>query len=130
MERAATALSPQQTACRLLAHGCQIRVGRAGPLCRGYADVNLSRYGKGIVDLDTEVPNRAFDLGMAQQKLHRPQVPCTTVDQGSLGSSKRVCTEEAGVQPDAGDPIGDEPSVLPRREAPTWTTSASEQEFT
>jgi hypothetical protein len=33
------------------------------------------------------------------------------------------------VQPYGGDPAGDEPSVLPRREAPGWTTSASEQEL-
>src|SRR5262249_40670878 len=32
-------------------------------------------------------------------------------------------------QPDAANPVGDEPSVLPRREALTRCTAASEQEF-
>ena len=42
-------------------------MGRACPLCPGYSDVNLFRYGKGIVDFDAEVPDRAFDLGMPEQ---------------------------------------------------------------
>jgi hypothetical protein len=59
----------------------------------------LLRYGKGIVDFDTEVPDRAFDLGVPRQELHRLQVTGTAVDQSSLGSSKRVRTEEAGSSP-------------------------------
>ena len=89
----------------------------------------MFRYRKGVIDFDTKVPDRAFDLRMAQQKLHRPQVSGTTVDKGSVCSSMRVRTEEAGIQPDAGNPFGDEPSILPRCKAPTWTTPAGEQEF-
>jgi hypothetical protein len=29
-------------------------------VCPGESDVNLLRYGKGVIDLDTEVPDRAF----------------------------------------------------------------------
>ena len=36
--------------------------GRACLLCPGSSDVNLFRNGEGIIDLDTEVPDSAFDL--------------------------------------------------------------------
>jgi hypothetical protein len=90
----------------------------------------LFRYGQGIIDLYAKVLDRAFDLSMAEQELHGPQVSGTTVNQGRLGSSQRVRAEEVGGQPDAGNPVGDKPSVLPCCEAPTRSTSASEQEFT
>ena len=38
-------------------------------------------------------------------------------------------TEEVRVQPDAGNPRGDEPRVLPRRHAPSQTASARKQGF-
>ena len=37
--------------------------------------------------------------------------------------------EEVGVQPDAANPLGDEPRVLPRRHAPSLTASADKQCF-
>jgi hypothetical protein len=37
--------------------------------------------------------------------------------------------EEVGVQPDAANPLGDEPRVLPRRHAPSLTASADKQGF-
>src|SRR5215813_8215540 len=112
-----------------MAPSCQTMRGRACPLCPGYSDVDLFRYGKCVIDFDAEVPDRAFDLGVAQQQLYGSQVSGAAVDKGRLGSSERVGTEETRVQPDAGDPVGDEPSVLPCCEAPAWTTSASEQVF-
>jgi hypothetical protein len=36
----------------------------------GHSDVNLIRYRQSIVDLDTEIPYGAFDLRVAEQKLH------------------------------------------------------------
>ena len=38
-------------------------------------------------------------------------------------------TEEVRVQPNAGNPRGDEPGVLPRRHAPSLTASADKQGF-
>jgi hypothetical protein len=34
------------------------------------SDINLFRYGKGIIDLDAEVSDGAFDLGVPEQELH------------------------------------------------------------
>ena len=36
----------------------------------GISDVNLFRYCKGIIYLDAEVSDSAFDLGVAEQELH------------------------------------------------------------
>jgi hypothetical protein len=45
----------------------------SGRGCRlaGISD-HLFRYRKRIVDLDAEIPNRAFKLGVAEQELHGP----------------------------------------------------------
>jgi hypothetical protein len=39
---------------------------------QGISDINLFRYCKGVIDFDAEVPDRAFDLGVPEQKLHSP----------------------------------------------------------
>jgi hypothetical protein len=44
----------------------------------------LFRYGKGIINLDAEVPDGAFDLCMSKQELHGSQITGTPVDQGRL----------------------------------------------
>jgi hypothetical protein len=43
--------------------------------------------GKGIADLDAEVSNGTFNLSVAKQELHGPQVARPAVDQRSLGSA-------------------------------------------
>ena len=43
-------------------------------LCLGALDVDLLGDLDGVVDLDAEVSNRALDLRMAEQQLHRSQV--------------------------------------------------------
>jgi hypothetical protein len=54
---------------------------------RGTSDIDLFRYCQGIVDLDAEVPDRAFDLGMPEQELDGPEISCPPIDQGSLCTS-------------------------------------------
>jgi hypothetical protein len=51
--------------CRLLAQLGPKWSGRSCLLCPGNSDINLFCYGKGIIDLDAEVPDGAFDLGAA-----------------------------------------------------------------
>jgi len=48
----------------------------------------LFRYCQSIVYFDPEIPDRAFDLGVAEQKLDGPEIARAPVDQGSLGSSQ------------------------------------------
>jgi hypothetical protein len=45
---------------------CRERTGRACLLCPGISDVNLFRYREGIVYLNAEVSDGAFDFGMAK----------------------------------------------------------------
>jgi hypothetical protein len=73
--------------------------GRTFPLCPGSSDVDLLCDGKGIIDLDAEVPYCAFDLGVIKQNLHGSQVAGAPVDQARLGSAKRVCTKRRGSRP-------------------------------
>jgi hypothetical protein len=40
---------------------------RDADLAPGISDINLFRYCKGVIDLDAEIPDHAFDLGMAEQ---------------------------------------------------------------
>jgi hypothetical protein len=46
--------------------------GRACPLCTGISDINLFCYCESIVHFDAEISYRAFDLGVAEQKLDSP----------------------------------------------------------
>ena len=61
---------------------------RAGPFCPASLDVNLFRYGMSVIDLDAEVSDGAFDLGVIEQKLHSSQVTRASVDQSRLGPSQ------------------------------------------
>jgi hypothetical protein len=73
----------------MTAYGATRRNGAGGAclLCPGSSDVNLFRYGKGIIDLDAEVPDGAFNFGVAEQELHSAQITGAAVDQGCLGPS-------------------------------------------
>jgi MinD superfamily P-loop ATPase len=50
-------------------------------LCPDRLNVSLLRYGKGIIDIDAEIPDSALYLGVAEQKLHRSQIPGAAVDE-------------------------------------------------
>jgi hypothetical protein len=49
-------------------------VGRAEHVCSapGISDVDLFRYCEGIIYLNAEVSDGAFNLGVAEQELHGP----------------------------------------------------------
>jgi hypothetical protein len=49
-----------------MARSCRSKRGRAGLLCPGSSDINLFRYGQGIVYVDPEVPDHAFNLSVAE----------------------------------------------------------------
>jgi hypothetical protein len=68
------------------------------PDLTGVSDVNLLGNGKGIVCLDTQIPNGALDLPMTEKQLHRSQITRAAVDQRRFGSAKRVRAKDAWVQ--------------------------------
>ena len=63
-------------------------VGQSTSALPGNSDINLFCYGQGVINLDAEVSDGAFDLGMAEQELHGPQVASAPVDQGRFGPSE------------------------------------------
>jgi hypothetical protein len=48
----------------------------------------LFRYCQGVIDLNAEIPDRAFDLGMAEQELDSPEIACSSIDQGRFCASQ------------------------------------------
>jgi hypothetical protein len=62
--------------------------GTTFPLCPSTSDVNLSRHYQGVIDLDSGIPDQAFDLGMPEQKLEDPRIACPSIHQGRFCSSQ------------------------------------------
>src|ERR1035438_3109592 len=103
--------------------------GRACPLGPGISDINLFRYCQGVIDLDAEIPDRAFDLGMPEQELDGPEISRPPIDQGRFCPSKRMRPKQPWVQPDASDPLRYEPRILARCHVAVRTATAGEQEL-
>ena len=59
---------------------------RAFTLCSVSSDINLFSNLKGVVNFDSEIPDRAFDFGVSQQQLNCTKIPCALVDHGCLGA--------------------------------------------
>src|SRR5471032_560237 len=104
------------------------RPGRA-QLCPDISDFNLFSYCQGIVDLDAEIPDRAFDLGMPEQELDGPEIARPPIDQGSFSAAQRMRPEQPRVQSNAADPLGDEPGILAGGHTAVGAAMAGEQEL-
>jgi hypothetical protein len=89
----------------------------------------LFRYRQGVIDLDAEIPDRAFDLGMPEQELDGSEIACVPIDQGSFCASQLMRAKKPRVQPNASDPLRYEPRILARRHVAVGTTTAGEQEL-
>lgn len=75
--------------------------------------LGLLRDFQGIVDFDAQVPDGAFELGMAQEQLNSPQILGSLVDQRRLRPAHGVSAVGAGVESSGGNPLVDDPGVLP-----------------
>jgi hypothetical protein len=64
--------------------------GRALLLCPALLNVDLLRYGEGIVHIDAEIRDSALYLGVTKQKLDGPQIPGTAVDVCRFRSAYRT----------------------------------------
>jgi hypothetical protein len=56
-------------------------------------------YCQSVINFDAEISDRAFDLGVAKQKLDSPEIAGALVNQGSLRASERMRSEKSCVQP-------------------------------
>src|SRR5262249_18219621 len=96
---------------------------------RVISDLDLLSDGEGVVDLDTEVPHRTLDLGVAEQDAYRAQVARPAIDQRRLRAPERVRAEHMRVQPDACNPVRAKAPVLPRGDALCRPPATREQKF-
>jgi hypothetical protein len=48
----------------------------------------LFRYCQGVIYLDAQISDGAFDRGVPEQKLDRPEISRAPIDQGRLGASQ------------------------------------------
>lgn len=62
--------------------------GQSGSLCPDASDVDLLRYGKGVVYLNSEIVHGAFDLGMPEKQLNGTKIAAAPVDQRGLRSTQ------------------------------------------
>ena len=78
------------------------------------SDVNLFGYGERIIHLNTEVTHGALDLGVPEQQLNCAEVAGSAIDQRCLRSPQRMRAIKGGIEPNDGDPPGDEAGILAR----------------
>jgi hypothetical protein len=94
-------------------------MGRSAPVGAGRPGAFLPLYLgllchlQGIVHLDAEVTDRAFQLGMSEKQLDPVQVLSPAVDQSRLRPPKRVRSVLGLVQSDLSHPGIYDPRVLP-----------------
>jgi hypothetical protein len=66
-----------------------LEVGQSTSALPGISDINLFRYCQGIIHFDAQISNRAFDLGVAKQKLDAPEIASATVEKWVLVPANR-----------------------------------------
>jgi hypothetical protein len=71
------------------------------------SDVDLHGNFDGVVDLDPEIPHRALDLAVAEEKLHGTEVSSLAVNEDCFRSAQRMRPELERVKTDARHPITD-----------------------
>ena len=103
--------------------------GRACLLCPGISEVNLFRYCQGVIDLDAEIPDRAFNFGVPKQELDSSEIARPPIDQGGFCTSQRRRAKQPRVQSDACDPLRHEPGILARCHIAVRTATAGELEI-
>jgi hypothetical protein len=83
----------QKDFCNTICTNRLLEVGQSTSALPGISDINLFRYYQGIIHFDAQISNRAFEFGVAKQKLDGPEIAGATVDQGCLGASERMRSE-------------------------------------
>src|SRR3954454_10339174 len=125
-------LRPPRFAASFMSHvgtNRSLKADRACPLCPGNSDINLFRYRQSVIDLDAEIPHRAFDLGMPEQELNSPEIARPPIDEGCFGATQGMRPKQPRVETDAADPLGDEAGILASCHARGRAAMSGEQEL-
>ena len=75
-------------------------------------DFGMFRHLQGIIDLDSEVPHRAFQLLVPEKQLNGPEVLSAPVDQRCLCAAQGVSAVIFRIKANEGNPAIDDPGVL------------------
>ena len=67
-----------------------------------------------VLKFDAQVSDGAVDLCVAKQELDRTEIPGLSVNLGRLCPPERMRSVTARFEPYGGNPVADQPSVLPR----------------
>ena len=77
-------------------------------------NLSLLRDLQGVIYFNTEIPNGAFQLGVAQQKLDGPQIFGPLVNECRLGPPHGVRAIDRRIEAGGSNPMMNDPSVLSR----------------
>jgi hypothetical protein len=78
--------------------------------------LDLFRDGEGVIYFDPEIANRALQLRVGEQQLHRPQIAGLLLDLCRLRPAQRMCAVRGAIEAGTLHPSMDDAGVLPRRE--------------
>lgn len=90
----------------------QLRQHFKGTASLVWLQLNLFADLQSIIDLDTKIANRAFQLRMTQQQLDGPKISCLPVDLGRLRPPKLMSAVFVWVKPNACDPLFQDTGIL------------------
>jgi hypothetical protein len=99
--------------------------GRAGG-----SKLNLLRDAEGVIDLDTEIADGAFELRMSEEELYGSQVACLLVNLSRLGAAHRMRAVRRSIKTGTLNPSVDDTRVLASREVRLLPGTARKQVLT
>lgn len=86
--------------------------GGAFPLHPQLSDLDLFGDRQGVVNFNTEIPDRALDLRVAEQQLDSAQVACLAIYERRLCSAQRMRPEERRIAAEELSALA--PNALPK----------------
>jgi len=89
-QQCATAL-PRKRSLRLTLPASRSRIG---------SEIRLFGKKKGVVYLDPEITNRAFQFGVSKQKLASAQIAGSLIEERDLCAPEAVGAVRSGIEPD------------------------------
>jgi hypothetical protein len=76
------------------------------------SDFSLLGHFKSVIDLDAQISDSTFNLGMPEQQLHCPQIFGAPVNQTGLGPAHGVRAVRSGIKTNFIDPRIDDACIL------------------
>jgi hypothetical protein len=91
------------------------------------SEIRLFGKNKGVVYLDPEITNRAFQFRVSKQKLAGAQIAGSLVEERDLCPPEAVGPVRSRIEPDQGDPVIQQATILARSQVISPATTAREE---